>query len=191
MNIISQITTMDTKITLWINHHYSPVLDKIMQFITDIDNWKLFFLLPLVGLFILGRRKGRLVAISLLIATLISDNLTSYVLKPFFNRPRPFITIDEIRTQSLPPKKVPSPSFPSCHAANTFAVALVLSIFFKKTWPIWFFMAGMVGYSRVYLGVHYFLDVIGGIIVGISCGFLVSWMVRKISFISCKNLNTG
>ncbi|MBI5123334.1 phosphatase PAP2 family protein [Candidatus Roizmanbacteria bacterium] len=57
-------------------------------------------------------------------------------------------------------------SFPSAHAATAFAAATVLTFFDKKRRRFYYSVAVLIGYSRIYLGCHYFLDVISGVIIG-------------------------
>jgi membrane-associated phospholipid phosphatase len=72
-------------------------------------------------------------------------------------------------------------SFPSGHTATAFAIALVLSYFFKKPiYTVVFFMLAMIaGFSRVYLMQHFFEDVLAGAAVGTFSALLVIWLVRK------------
>jgi undecaprenyl-diphosphatase len=75
--------------------------------------------------------------------------------------------------------------FVSSHAANTFALAGYLSLVFKNKWFSTFiiFWAAMVSYSRVYLGVHYPADILGGAMLGLLLGYLVYqlfiWIQRR------------
>jgi membrane-associated phospholipid phosphatase len=75
-----------------------------------------------------------------------------------------------------------SPAFPSSHATNITAGITYLAFFF----PRWLFLmvplALLVGYSRVYLGVHYPLDVVGGAILGAGCGWAVFVVFKKFVF---------
>jgi undecaprenyl-diphosphatase len=84
-------------------------------------------------------------------------------LKALADRPRPFIRYPE------PEVLVPKPhdaSFPSGHAATSFAAATILSFGFPKAAPAFLVLAAAVAYSRVYVGVHYPLDIIGGAVLG-------------------------
>jgi undecaprenyl-diphosphatase len=74
--------------------------------------------------------------------------------------------------------------FVSSHASNTFALAIFLSVFFKKNiWyfaPLAFFWAALVSYSRVYLGVHYPGDVLAGAMLGAGLGFVFAFLCQKV-----------
>jgi len=76
--------------------------------------------------------------------------------------------------------------FVSSHAANTFAVAMLLLLIQRKRWftALMLTWAAIVSYSRIYLGVHYPGDVLGGAVLGVLCGLLVyllfSWTVQQL-----------
>ena len=150
-----------------------------MPIITDINNWIWLLALGWIALFIFGGRRGKWACIVVLIAVLIADNFTSYILKPWFGRLRPNVALDITRFLGGDSSRMPSPSFPSGHATNVFALAMVLSWYYPKITPICFLGAGIVGYSRVYVGVHYPLDVIAGAFVGIGCALCIIWSAKK------------
>jgi undecaprenyl-diphosphatase len=72
-----------------------------------------------------------------------------------------------------------SPSFPSGHTATAFAAAAVVgAIYPRLRWPL-YSVAALVGLSRIYLGVHFALDVAAGAILGLSIGLGLVWAGRK------------
>ena len=175
--MMDQLVAIDHSLFAFLNGiAYCPMLDKIMPAITRQENWY-----PLLGgvwvaLLIWGGRRGRMAAIMLVIAVALSDQLSSRVLKPLVGRVRPCnaLPLDEIR---LLVRRSGAPSFPSSHATNSFAMAMV----FVWRWPrlaiLFFVFAVLVAYSRVYVGVHYPLDVLAGAVLGVICGRTAIWVV--------------
>lgn len=168
--LFEKIKEIDWQLYYLINQTLkNPFFDKWMPIITDIDNWMWILALGLIALFIFGGKKGKAACIILVAAVLIADNLNSYVLKPFFGRVRPNVIIGDFTG-------TPSPSFPSNHAVNVYTMAMVMTWYYKKFWTIWFSGACIVGYSRVYIGVHYPFDIAGGAVVGITCALCIIWL---------------
>ena len=100
---------------------------------------------------------------------------TATALKAIVDRPRPFVRYPE------PKVLVPRPhdaSFPSGHAATSFAAATILSFAFPKAAPAFLILAAAVAYSRVYVGVHYPLDVIAGAALGAAVAIALLRLVR-------------
>jgi undecaprenyl-diphosphatase len=98
------------------------------------------------------------------------------LLKESIDRPRPAHEDPGIATAVDTPG---SPSFPSGHTATAFAAAAVVgSIYPRLRWPL-YTLAALVGLSRIYLGVHFTLDVLAGAILGISIGLLVVCVGRR------------
>ncbi len=125
--------------------------------------------------FIEGNRDMRLKAAYMLESIMISEGIT-YVLKYTVNRPRPFVTFPYIIQKSAGE----SPSFPSGHTSFAFGMATSLSIAYPKWYVIApsALFASAVGYSRMYLGVHYPSDVLAGALVGSGSAFL-TYRVNK------------
>ena len=123
------------------------------------------------------RTKSYEAGVSFLLATALSSSL-----KIAFKRPRPFTTYPDIITKK---SDGGSYSFPSGHTTAAFATATSLTLAFPKWYvavPAYTYAAA-VAYSRMYLGVHYPSDVLGGMIIGIGSSLLVfqvqKWMDKK------------
>ena len=98
-----------------------------------------------------------------IVAVALAD-VTATGLKGLFDRPRP-----PLRYPNQDPLvAVPdTASFPSGHAATSFAGATILAFAFPRLAPLLYVLAAAVGFSRVYLGVHYPLDIVGGAVLGV------------------------
>lgn len=116
------------------------------------------------------------------VATLIAavsvgiGSLVVSMLKESVDRPRPEHADPAINAAVATPG---SPSFPSGHTATAFAAAAVVGAFYPRLrWPL-YSLAALVGLSRIYLGVHFTLDVVAGAILGLSIGLGLAWAGRK------------
>lgn len=122
------------------------------------------------------RNKGYEMGASLLITTGFT-----FALKYGINRPRPFATYPFVDNVLSPG----DPSFPSGHTSAAFHTATMLSLQFPKWYVIApsFAWAGLAGYSRMHLGVHYPSDVLAGAVIGAGTAFLTHqgtrWLQRR------------
>ena len=97
-------------------------------------------------------------------------------LKAAFDRPRPLRRYPE-QDPLLP---VPdTASFPSGHAATSFAGATILSFAFPRLAPLFLLLAAAIGFSRVYVGVHYPLDIVGGAVLGAAIALGLRLLVKR------------
>lgn len=155
--------------------------DFLMPLITDKYTWIPLYLIILIWFIYKFRKYAFLPIIGLALTVGISDYLTSGIIKPQVNRARPCmvesneaITFMNCRT---------SPSFPSSHASNHFAIAIFLLYFIpcsnkwlRFTLILW---ALAIAYSRVYVGVHYPSDVLGGAAIGVLLGMVFGLSTKK------------
>jgi undecaprenyl-diphosphatase len=124
----------------------------------------------LLGLILFVTRQiNRVEFVRLLLAIVLVHIAVDLWLKPWVGRIRPPFAIPDLSVIGDVPR---TPSFPSGHAANAIAAAVVLTTSLGNTaarWVIWI-AAAIVSVARVYLGVHYPLDASVGVIVGWLCG---------------------
>ncbi len=176
--MISVLSSWDITLFRLINgqgHNY--FLDWFMPFMTNLNNFT--FVLVAMGFWILWReRKAGVIFLVFIGLTLaITDPFSSRLLKDWLGRVRPCHVLEEVR---LLTDCNTSYSFPSSHAVNIFAAAFFLSQPLKKLSPLFFGIAGIIGYSRVYIGIHYPLDVIGGAAIGLLIAWPMRWLKDQV-----------
>lgn len=156
----------------------STILDNLMIFGAEYLIY--FVLLLLLSLVSLKREKERGAALMALISVFLTL-LIIKIIRLFIFEPRPFVTfpINPLTEHS------PDPSFPSLHAAVVATTATSFALFKSKLAPFFIFSLIWVGFARVYVGVHYPWDILGGVLVGFFSTFLIftakDWLSQKIS----------
>lgn len=151
----------------------ASLLDAVMPFVTDINHFTAVIFLAVAYLLVGGGAKGRWTVLLLLVALAASDG-SAGLLKKAFARARPCHALEGIR---LLVGCGSSYSFPSAHATNIFAAMVLLTERYRRYAPAFLFVAVLVAYSRVYVGVHYPSDIVAGAILGtlialgLACGF--------------------
>lgn len=177
--MIEQIKQVDEELFLFLNSLRADWLDPVMFQITETVTWLPFYAILIFFIYRKDPASIWWVLAGAALSILLADQLTSGFMKPFFERLRP---CHDPRWESQIHNYGRCGGlygFVSSHAANTFAVAMFLNLKLKGKLPYlpWLFLwAAVISYTRIYLGVHYPLDVFLGALIGLSLGFL-SWFL--------------
>ncbi len=193
--MLDLVIKFDTWLFYLINRDgQNKFFDVVMPFVSNEKN----FLIP-IGVFwlaiVLQKKNIRLkvAAFAILAVIGLSEFVCSDLLKPTFGRLRPYHSISMVHLYDRMTKtwettgqlekivKGRSQSLPSAHATNIFAAACFLTIYFPKGWPLFYFIALIVGYSRVYLGMHFPMDVVAGAVTGTICALALVKPTDKIA----------
>ena len=169
---------LDVSLFYWINSHFqSPMMEKFMGFLSLKQN----FLVPgvIVALAIIWayRWRGFMFLITAGIFVGLNDFISHQLIKETVARPRPCHVLEGLNHLAFCSNSF---SFPSNHASNTFTFATLSALCFKYTVLLVYALALLIGYSRVYLGVHYPSDILGGFICGIVMGYLGYLFYQKL-----------
>ncbi|MDD3223144.1 MAG: phosphatase PAP2 family protein [Clostridium sp.] len=174
--MIQLIQQFDNLILISIkNNMHGYIADKIMIMSTDLGNMAIAWVVIAIALII--SKRYRKVGVMVLAALLLSTILGEVILKNLVKRPRPCFYIPQV---DMIIKKPTSYSFPSGHAMSSFAAAGVISKYLKKYAVVFYVLALVIAFSRLYLYVHYPTDVIVGIILGIIVSRFVIHIFNKI-----------
>lgn len=183
--MIEYLYNIDLSIFYFFNHTLSAhFLDKFFSFITNVNNWYLTYIILLLISFFKGGKAGKITAIGVIILIIITDQLSSNFLKDLVQRIRPCTALHNAIT---PIGCNGTFSFPSSHAVNNFAAAFFIYRFFPKLKWVLFITAVLISLSRIYLGLHYPSDVLGGAIIGSTIGYFFASLAQFIE----KRLTNG
>ncbi len=193
--MLERLIHIDTEILLAINGWHAPWADTLMWIISAKTTWIPLYLL-LIGLLIWRYRKPAPTAVKwlqhvpacvvmiVLIALAVgaADFIASGILKDLVARPRP-TRVPELEgvLHLVNDYRSGQYGFVSSHAANTMAVALLFSLIWRNkiaTCGLMLWVAANC-YSRMYLGVHYPTDILGGLMVGSLVAVVAFWLLRR------------
>lgn len=173
--MIELISSFDTTVIEFIqNNLHNYIMDNVMVFITKLGDAG--FVWIIIGLLLILSKKYRKVGFMVLGALALGSILGEGLIKNIVQRDRPFISLEGI---DLLIKAPTSYSFPSGHTTSSFAAAGVLAMSFKNKSVYIFILAGLIAFSRLYLGVHFPTDIIIGILLGLSCSFIALFIGEK------------
>ncbi|HBE40464.1 MAG TPA: hypothetical protein DDW27_04550 [Bacteroidales bacterium] len=178
---------IDQQLFLFLNSLNSPFWDSVMSAISGIIIWVPMYIAILVWIGIKYKNKFLLLLPFIILAVVVADQTSVHLFKNVFKRLRPchepaireMVHLVDCYCGGLY-------GFVSSHAANSFNVALLSLLLIKNRWFSVFIIlwASIVGYSRIYLGVHYPADVLFGSLLGALTG----WGIYNLYKISDKKL---
>jgi len=187
--MIDALNQVDQQLFLRLNGPVSPFIDQLMFAISGRLEWIPLYVILLVFIIRKYRWNSVWILVAVVVLITLSDQLAN-VLKDGVKRFRPckdpdighlVHTVNDYCRSSY--------GFVSGHAANSFALATLISLLFPRRWIItaMVFWAVLVSYSRIYLGVHYPGDVLGGWILGALIAFVLYLFLKRIIILRIPN----
>ena len=153
----------ELKFMTWANGWWSsPVFDYALPWLTYLGSHFALIVFILLSGIITRQRK----ILRYLIFLYAIQSALIYGLKFLTQRQRPFLFLEMGSKLSKRPGEILDPSFPSAHADFSFMMAVLLALWFPRYRIIFFIVAGFIGWTRIYLGLHYPTDVIAGALLG-------------------------
>ena len=173
----------EASIILWIQENLRGAMDGFWVFVTHLGDEG--YLWIALGVVLLCFKKTRTAGVAVLLSLLLDLIVVNMTLKDLVARPRPFVVNDAIQTLIQKPRAYAS--FPSGHTSGSFATAFALYQGLPKKFGISaLVLAGLISISRLYVGVHYPTDVLGGVVVGFLCSVgayyiiqIVRWKIEE------------
>lgn len=176
-SLVEQILPYERGAFLWLNEFHNVFWDSFMWMYSGKATW-----IPLVlvgiGVFFYKTKwkQAVLLLFCMVLLGTLCDQLSAGVIKPIFERLRPSHHPDFKEYVNIVNNyRGGRFGFISAHAANGFGIAMFLSLLFKyrRFTIVIFLWATLTSYSRIYLGVHFISDIVGGMLLGSIVGFLV------------------
>ncbi len=154
------------------------LFDVVMPFVTNEKNWRIPIVLVWLLLVVKGGKRGRIAALLVIPTLILTDQMSASVVKPLAGRIRPCHVLEHVRLLVGCGGKY---AFPSSHATNIAGFATIFALFYRKYTILFVFIALVVGFSRIYVGVHYPLDVLAGFLLGTGCGMVVYYLFNLLN----------
>jgi len=179
-----QIADWDRSLFLFLNHKLAnPFFDAVLPFFRDSVFWAPLYLFIMAFVFLNFGKKGFWWAVGFIATVAFADLLGTYAFKETIRRIRPCnepLLREQVR---LVIQRCPGGySFLSNHAANHFGLATFMVLTFRPIFKTWIYAAyiwaALISFAQVYVGVHYPLDILAGVLLGTCAGYLTASVYR-------------
>ena len=183
LSLIESLKSIDNAVLLWINSRHSDTLDTVMWNASAKYTWIPLYMVFAYFVIIKYKKASWLPIVLVAISIVITDQGSNHLIKDMFLRYRPSHNlILQSQLHFVNNYTGGQYGFVSSHAANTTAFALFMILLFRNllvgiSLTCW---VALVCYSRMYLGVHYPSDILGGMTLGIIVGSIMFWLYRFI-----------
>ena len=169
--MLDALLTADAALRAWLVTHHTSWLDAILWSLSALGVAGSIWI-AIAAVMASWVPRLRAPAWQVVLAVVLAQGIVDHGLKPIIARPRPFVSDATSRVVGYQPRTY---SFPSGHSASSFAAATVFAFALtrRRAATIWT-LAATVAFSRVYIGVHYPLDVVVGALIGVLIGVLVT-----------------
>lgn len=175
--MIELLKQQDIRLFIFINHlPHNYFLNSFFALLSGIGKWGIIWFIIAAILFFWEEKKNFRKFVSLTLALVTSGVAVEFILKNLIKRVRPEFVIPF--TISVAEKSA-SYSFPSGHATIAFAAGFILGRQHKKMKWLYYLLAFLIAFSRIYLGKHYPSDVIVGAAIGLLIGFFSIQLINR------------
>lgn len=181
--LVNQLATFDKDILIDINEFHCIWGDYFIKLIADKLEWVPFYAtMAYVILKNLDLRTSLIVIVCIALTVGFADHTCSHLLRPMFERLRPSNLDNPIHVyiHIVDNYRGGQYGMPSCHAANSMALSMYIILLFRKRFVSWFMACwtAILCYARMYEGVHYPGDILGGLIVGTAFAIIFYFITR-------------